>query len=100
MRRRPAVARGRSAAGVRRIRIHDLRHSFASQLVIAGESPFKVQTFRGHSESTMTQRYAHLRTEDLGASVGVLDNADNSVALLRHAGPGKGVWWCLITRNH
>ncbi len=82
---------GVKAAGVRRIRIHDLRHSFASQLVIAGESLFKVQTLLGHSESTMTQRYAHLRAEDLGESVGVLDNADNSAALLWHAGPKKGV---------
>ena len=39
----------------------------------------------------MTQRYAHLRAEDLGESVGVLDNAENSAARLRHAGPGKGV---------
>ena len=36
-------------------------------------------------------RYAHLRAEDLGESVGVLDNAENSAARLRHAGPGKGV---------
>lgn len=82
---------GIKAADVRRIRIHDLRHSFASQLVIAGESLFKVQTLLGHSDSTMTQRYAHLRAEDLGESVGVLDNAENFAALLRHAGPGKRV---------
>lgn len=82
--------RGIEKAGVRRIRIHDLRHSFASQLVMAGESLFKVQRLLGHSEATMTQRYAHLRAEDLGESVSVLDNADNSAARLRHAGPGKG----------
>ena len=82
---------GIKASGVPRIRIHDLRHSFASQLVIAGESLFKVQTLMGHSDPKMTQRYAHLRAEDLGESVGVLDNAENSAARLRHAGPGKGV---------
>jgi integrase len=83
--------RGIEKAGVRRIRIHDLRHSFASQLVIAGESLFKVQRLLGHSEATMTQRYAHLRAEDLGESVGVLDNAEDSAAHLRHVGRGEGV---------
>ena len=80
--------RGIEKAGVRRFRIHDLRHSFAS---LAGESLFKVRRLLGHSEATMTQRYAHLRAEDLGESVGVLDNAGNSAAHLRHIGRGEGV---------
>jgi site-specific recombinase XerC len=56
---------------------------------MAGESLFKVQRLLGHSEATMTQRYAHLRAEDLGESVGVLDNAENSAAHLRHIGRGE-----------
>lgn len=78
--------RGITAAGVRRIRIHDLRHSFASQLVMAGESLYKVQRLLGHSDPKMTQRYAHLRPEDLGASVSVLDGTANAMARLRHVG--------------
>jgi integrase len=67
--------RGVEASGVRRIRIHDLRHSFASQLVIAGESLYRVQRLLGHSDPKMTQRYAHLRPQDLGTSVSLLDGA-------------------------
>lgn len=78
--------RGIEKAGVRRIRIHDLRHSFASQLVMAGESLYKVQRLMGHADPKMTQRYAHLRPEDLGASVGVLDGAANAMARSWHVG--------------
>jgi integrase len=47
-------------AGLRRIRWHDCRHSFASQLVIAGTPLRQVQDWLGHSTITMTMRYAHL----------------------------------------
>jgi integrase len=47
-------------AGLRRIRWHDCRHSFASQLVIAGTPLRQVQEWLGHSTITMTMRYAHL----------------------------------------
>ncbi|WP_119157715.1 site-specific integrase [Caldimonas tepidiphila] len=53
--------RALKAAGLdESIRIHDLRHSFASNAVTAGVSLFQVQTLLGHSSSQMTQRYAHL----------------------------------------
>ncbi len=47
-------------AGLREIRWHDLRHSFASQLVTAGVPVRQVQEWLGHSTITMTMRYAHL----------------------------------------
>jgi integrase len=47
-------------AGLREIRWHDLRHSFASQLVSAGVPLRQVQDWLGHSTMTMTMRYAHL----------------------------------------
>jgi len=47
-------------AGLRRIRWHDARHSFASQLVIAGTPLRQVQDWLGHSTIIMTMRYAHL----------------------------------------
>ena len=47
-------------AGLRRIRWHDLRHSFASQLASAGVPLRQVQEWLGHSTITMTMRYAHL----------------------------------------
>ncbi len=47
-------------AGVPRIRFHDLRHSFASQLVMAGIPMKGVQELLGHADMVTTQRYAHL----------------------------------------
>lgn len=47
-------------AGIERIRIHDLRHTFASQMVQSGATLFEVQRVLGHTTPLMTQRYAHL----------------------------------------
>lgn len=50
----------RKAAGVPDLRIHDLRHSYASFLVNAGRSIFEVQKILGHAQIRTTQRYSHL----------------------------------------
>jgi integrase len=55
----------RRAAGLADLRIHDLRHSFASFLVNAGCSLYEVQRILGHSSVTMTQRYSHLSQASL-----------------------------------
>ncbi len=82
--------RGMEAAGfTERIRIHDLRHSFASQFVMASGSIYVLQRLLGHSTVEMTQRYAHLSPEAQADAVMVLDPPKNSAALLRHAGPGE-----------
>jgi site-specific recombinase XerD len=47
-----------------RIRWHDMRHSFASQLVKAGVSLRQVQALLGHATITMAMRYAHLAPGD------------------------------------
>lgn len=47
-------------AGLPQIRIHDLRHSFASNLVIAGVPLNVVQELLGHKDINMTMVYAHL----------------------------------------
>jgi site-specific recombinase XerD len=47
------------------LRIHDLRHSFASFLVNSGRSLYEVQRLLGHTSSRTTQRYAHLSDEAL-----------------------------------
>ncbi len=47
-------------AGLREIRWHDLRHTFASQLISAGVPLRQVQDWLGHSTITMTMRYSHL----------------------------------------
>lgn len=52
-------------AGITNMRIHDLRHSFASLAVNSGESLFVVQKLLGHASPQTTQRYAHLQTSTL-----------------------------------
>lgn len=47
------------------LRLHDLRHSFASMLVNAGCSLFVVQQALGHADSRVTQRYSHLSSKTL-----------------------------------
>ena len=55
----------RTAAGLADVRIHDLRHSFASFLVNAGCSLYEVQKILGHASVVMTQRYSHLSQASL-----------------------------------
>jgi integrase len=55
----------RTKAGMPDVRIHDLRHSFASFLINAGRSLYEVQKILGHSQIQTTQRYAHLSSETL-----------------------------------
>jgi len=47
------------------VRIHDLRHSYASFLVNAGRSLYEVQRLLGHTQIKTTQRYAHLSHDTL-----------------------------------
>ncbi|MFC1665214.1 tyrosine-type recombinase/integrase [Pseudomonadota bacterium] len=62
------------AADIHGFRFHDLRHHFASRLVMAGASLYAVQKLLGHSDITMTQRYAHLAPEHLQETVDLLNN--------------------------
>ena len=54
------------AAGIENLRIHDLRHSFASLAVNARPTRYHVQHLLGHASSQTTQRYAHLADTALG----------------------------------
>ena len=59
----------RIKANLKDVRMHDLRHTFASQLVNEGRSLYEVQILLGHSNMKMTQRYAHLNNESLMSAV-------------------------------
>lgn len=55
----------RRELGLRDVRIHDLRHSFASFLVNAGHTLYEVQKMLGHADPRTTMRYAHLEQATL-----------------------------------
>lgn len=52
-------------AGIERIRIHDLRHSFASLCAQSGASLYLIKQLLNHADMVTTQRYAHLTSENL-----------------------------------
>ena len=58
----------RRGLGLADVRIHDLRHTFASFLVNAGHSLYEVQKLLGHSDPRTTMRYAHLGQASLLAA--------------------------------
>jgi integrase len=62
------------AAELPDLRWHDLRHHFASTLVMRGVALFVVQRLLGHASPATTQRYARLAPSTLADAVGVLDN--------------------------
>jgi integrase len=56
----------RKEAGLPHIRLHDLRHTFASMLINSGRSLYEVQRLIGHSSASVTtERYAHLTNKTL-----------------------------------
>ncbi len=55
----------RKRAGLDHIRVHDLRHSFASALVNEGMTLYDVKEILGHANMATTTRYAHLSRERL-----------------------------------
>jgi integrase len=69
----------RIRAGLPHLRIHDLRHMYASFLVNGGRTLYEVQQILGHSDPKVTMRYAHL-------SARALASAAETASVMMHQG--------------
>jgi integrase len=79
-------------AGIRDLRFHDLRHTFASRLAQNGIDPYTVQKLMGHTSFSTTQRYAHHFVESLRKGIESLEasrqeRAQKSITNLAQFGP-------------
>jgi integrase len=59
----------RRETGLTELRIHDLRHSFASMLISQGETLEVIGKLLGHAQYQTTLRYAHLADDPLRRAV-------------------------------
>jgi integrase len=75
----------RQKAGLPTLRIHDLRHQYASFLINQGRSLYEVQKLLGHSSSLVTERYSHLTAGSL------MDAANSASIAIKSAMPKAAV---------
>ncbi len=81
-----AWARLRERAGLSDVRVHDLRHSFASVAVAGGDSLYLVGKVLGHRQARTTEAYAHLQDDPVRA---VADRTARKIAAAMN-GPSEG----------
>ena len=62
------------------LKLHSLRHQYASFLVNGGRTLYEVQQILGHSDPSVTQRYAHLSTKSLQAAADSVSDAIKGVS--------------------
>ncbi|MBN1621437.1 MAG: site-specific integrase [Endomicrobiales bacterium] len=73
--------------GIKNMRWHDLRHTFASQLVMKGVNIFQVSRWLGHSSVTTTEKYyAHLSPDNNREEINYLSklSANSQEGLDKH----------------
>ena len=68
----PEFKRLSRSLGLKEIRFHDLRHTFASNFLMGGGNIYDLQKILGHSTIQVTERYGHLIPDRLKGKTEVL----------------------------
>jgi integrase len=76
----------RAKAGLHDVRIHDLRHSFASVAAGAGMSLPMIGKLLGHTQASTTQRYAHLAADPVRTAANLIGTEINAAMRGRKRG--------------
>ncbi len=74
----------KARAELPKVRLHDLRHSYAADALMNGESLFMVSRMLGHATVRSTEKYAHLADDPLRAAI------DRNAARIEELMSGKG----------
>ena len=80
--------RARKEAGIDDVRLHDLRHTVASQAVARGIALPTVARMLGHADPTMTLRYAHIGDRDVEAAAERIGRAIQNAMSDNRSNPG------------
>jgi integrase len=68
----------RNKAGIPDVRLHDLRHSYASFLANSGCNEFQIQQALGHASTVTTRRYVHMSQEAMQQAAGAAADRINA----------------------
>jgi integrase len=74
-----AFANALKRAKIENMRFHDLRHTFASRLAMAGKDLYLIQRLLGHRDPRMVQRYSHHSVESLRLGIEALETFKGGV---------------------
>ena len=88
---RLGLVTARKKAGLQDVRLHDLRHSFASILINSGRSLYEVQHLLGHTQVKTTERYAHLQQDTLMRAANVVPSVIGSLLPQPRQAPMIGI---------
>ena len=89
---RTAFERAVRKAGLEDFTFHDLRHTFASRLVMAGVDLPTVQALMGHKDISMTLRYTHLSSDHKQRAVMALEQFGEKSQQFSQQGAGQGTY--------
>ncbi len=84
-----AFRRALKRAGLSGLRLHDLRHGFATRLGAAGATEAEIQNFLRQRTGWMTKRYVHLGEEQTALAADRLDSATQSATQADKTGVDK-----------